>query len=71
MFKSYLKTQAFVLLCGGLVGPIFLLVFFLVDTDPFLKWMYWVGLFVTAADVLIALVLAGARATTAPPDSTG
>lgn len=57
MFARYLKCQAFVLLCGGLVGPIFLAVFFALGADPMLKWMFWSGLLVTAADVLIALWL--------------
>ena len=41
----------------GIIGPIFLIVFFASQPDPMLKWMYWVGLLVTAADVLIALGL--------------
>ena len=47
-----------VLLCGGLVGPIFLAVYFAMGADPLLKWMFWTGLLVTAADVLVALALA-------------
>ena len=39
----------------GIVGPIFLGVYFASQPDPTLKWMYWFGLFITAADVLIAL----------------
>lgn len=64
MFARYVKAQLMVLLCGGLVGPIFLIVYFFV---PFgrseLAWMFWVGLFLTVADVLAALALAnwGAR----------
>lgn len=75
MFIRYLKAQGFVLLCGGLVGPVFLVVFFLLGREPLLRWMFWVGLLVTAADVLIALALAnyGARraATTAFLEQTG
>lgn len=41
----------------GIVGPIFLIVYFAAQPDPTLKWMYWAGLFVTFADVLIALEL--------------
>ena len=40
---------------GGIVGPIFLVIFFASAPDPELKWMYWAGLFVTTADILIAL----------------
>lgn len=52
----YIRIQAFVLLCG-IVGPIFLVVYFAAQPDPTLKWMYWAGLFVTAADILIALAI--------------
>ncbi len=55
-FLRYLRVQAFVLLCG-FVGPIFLVVYFAAQPDPTLKWMYWAGLLVTGADVLIALSL--------------
>jgi hypothetical protein len=58
MAWRYLKAQLMVLLCGGLVGPIFLAVFFALGQDPLLKWMFWVGLLVTAVDVLVALALA-------------
>ena len=47
-----------VLICGGLVGPIFLAVYFATGQSDLLKWMFWVGLLITAADVLIALALA-------------
>lgn len=59
MFKRYLKAQFTVLLCGGLVGPIFLAVYFALGTmaRPYLNWMFWTGLFITAVDVLAALAL--------------
>jgi hypothetical protein len=53
-FWRYVRVQLFVLLCG-IVGPIFLFVYFAVQPEPGLKWMYFTGLFITAADVLIAL----------------
>jgi hypothetical protein len=62
MLVRYLKCQAMVLLCGGLVGPIFLAVFFAAGQDDLMKWMFWAGLVVTAADVLIALALANSGA---------
>lgn len=65
MLLRYLKAQGFVLLCGGLVGPIFLGVYFALGQDGLLKWMFWVGLLVTAADVLIALALANYGANSA------
>jgi hypothetical protein len=58
MLGRYIKAQLWVLLCGGLVGPIFLAVYFAIG--PIVgQWMFWVGLLITAADVLIALALAG------------
>lgn len=62
MLWRYIKVQAFVLLCG-IVGPIFLVVYFAAGADPMMKWMFWTGLLITAADVLIALAITagGAR----------
>jgi hypothetical protein len=58
MLGRYIKAQIMVLICGGLVGPIFLAVYFATGQSGLMKWMFWVGLFITAADVLIALALA-------------
>ncbi|MGY4653570.1 SHOCT domain-containing protein [Mycobacterium sp. URHB0021] len=58
MLGRYLKSQMMVLLCGGLVGPVFLAVYFATGQTSLLKWMFWVGLLITAADVLIAIALA-------------
>lgn len=75
MLWRYLKAQFFVLLSGGLVGPIFLAVYFAIGHDDSMKWMFYTGLLVTAADVLIALALTnfGARsaATTAALERSG
>jgi len=62
MLGRYLKAQLMVLLFGGLVGPIFLIVYFVLGpaTRPYIGWMFWVGLLITAADVLIALALTSA-----------
>ncbi|CQD06428.1 membrane protein [Mycobacterium lentiflavum] len=57
MLARYLKTQLVVLLCGGLVGPIFLVVYFTLGLGNLLQWMFYVGLLITVADVLIALAL--------------
>jgi hypothetical protein len=47
MVKRYLKSQLLVLLFGGLVGPIFLIIYFVFET-PFdrqsTQWMWWAGL---------------------------
>lgn len=73
-FWRYVRIQAFVLLCG-IVGPIFLAIYFASGADPMLGWMFWTGLLVTAADVLIALGItaAGAKsaARTAALEETG
>jgi hypothetical protein len=63
MVWRYVKAQLMVLLCGGLVGPIFLAVYFATGQDSLLTWMFYAGLVVTAADILIALAIAnfGAR----------
>ena len=75
MVWRYIKAQLMVLLCGGLVGPIFLAVYFATGQSSLLKWMFYVGLLITAADVLIALALAnfGAKsaAKTAALEQTG
>lgn len=54
VFKRYLLIQGMTLVCG-IVGPIFLFTYFATQPDATIKWMYWAGLFITAADVLIAL----------------
>lgn len=58
MVWRYIKAQLMVLLCGGLVGPIFLGVYFAMGQSPLLKWMFYVGLVIIAADILIALAIA-------------
>jgi Short C-terminal domain len=58
MLWRYVKAQIWVLVCGGLVGPIFLAVYFATGQSSLMKWMFYVGLFITAADVLIALAIA-------------
>ena len=65
MLWRYIKAQLMVLLCGGLVGPIFLAVYFATGQETILKWMFYVGLLITAADVLIALAIANFSAKSA------
>ncbi|BBX07905.1 hypothetical protein [Mycolicibacterium aichiense] len=55
-FLVYLKVQAMCLVFG-IVGPIFLVVYFAAQPDPTIRWMYYWGLVITAIDVLIALGL--------------
>ncbi|MGH8967508.1 MAG: SHOCT domain-containing protein, partial [Actinomycetes bacterium] len=58
-FWRYVRIQAFVLMCG-IVGPIFLVIYFVSGADPMMKWMFWAGLLITAIDVLIALGITAA-----------
>ena len=55
-FKRYLVFQG-MMFVFGIVGPIFLIGYFVSDPDPSLKWMYWWGLFITFFDILLALRL--------------
>jgi len=59
MVWRYVKAQAMVLGFGGLVGPIFLIVYFATGRQPDLSWMFYSGLLVTACDVVAAVLLAG------------
>ena len=65
-FWRYLRIQAMVFI-AGIVGPIFLIVYFAAQPDPTLKWMYFAGLVVTAIEVLLALEL---TRISAPTDTT-
>ncbi|WP_137148915.1 SHOCT domain-containing protein [Mycolicibacterium sp. CR10] len=55
-FWRYVRIQLFTLLCG-IVGPIFLIVYFATGAQPMMKWLFWAGLLITASDVLIALLI--------------
>lgn len=61
-FWRYIKIQLFVLLCG-IVGPIFLVIYFASGANPMMEWMLWTGLLVTVLDVVIAVAMTafGAR----------
>ena len=68
MVGRYLKSQLWVLLCGGAVGPIYLIVYykFLSPADRHdAGWLVWAGGLVTVADVLIALAMTNYRAKSA------
>ena len=54
--RLYLRLQAMAFVFG-IVGPIFLFIYFAIQPDPTVRWMYWWGLFITFADILIALCL--------------
>ncbi|OLP01172.1 hypothetical protein BVU76_17080 [Mycolicibacterium porcinum] len=65
-FWRYVRIQAMVFVVG-IVGPIFLIVYFAAQPDPTLKWMYFAGLIITGVEVLIALEL---TRISAPTDTT-
>lgn len=59
MLWRYIKAQLFVLLCGGLVGPIFLAVYFTIGTTfTDMKWMLYTGIAIIVIDVLVAILIA-------------
>ncbi|BDE12981.1 MULTISPECIES: hypothetical protein [Mycobacterium] len=58
-FRRYLVVQSMTFVCG-IVGPVFLIMFFASQPDPQLKWAFWAGLFVTYADIMIALGITAA-----------
>lgn len=72
MLARYLKAQMIVLICGGILGPIWIIWDF-AETQMLsstfgpdvastagssFSWMFWAGLLITVADVLVALWLA-------------
>lgn len=57
---NFVKTLLFMLVCG-IVGPIFLVIYFASGADPLIGWMLWTGLGVTILDVVLAFVIAAAR----------
>ncbi|AFM17646.1 hypothetical protein Mycch_2886 [Mycolicibacterium chubuense NBB4] len=54
--KLYLRVQLMIFVFG-IVGPIFLAVYFAAQPDVTIRWMYWWGLFITFADIMIALAI--------------
>lgn len=57
---NFVKTLAFMLVCG-IVGPIFLIIYFSSSDHDLIGWMLWTGLGVTLLDVLIAFLIAIGR----------
>lgn len=64
MFLRYIKWQLIVLVCGGIVGPIFIAVPYLfggfgaMGAGSTLDTLFYIGVFITILDVAIALGLA-------------
>ncbi|AGC60988.1 putative membrane protein [Mycobacterium liflandii 128FXT] len=51
--RRYIVIQLMVFVIG-IVGPIFLIVFFASPSDPNAKWGFWVGFFIRAPALLIS-----------------
>lgn len=75
MLARYIKAQIIVLLCGGVLGPIWIVAYFMLPNllgsfgpdvssmwQSNTSWMLWAGLLITIADVLVALWLANRNA---------
>ncbi|AKS34170.1 hypothetical protein [Mycolicibacterium goodii] len=54
LFWRYVQIQLMVFV-AGIVGPIFLIIYFAAQPDPTIKWMYYTGLLLTAGEILVAL----------------
>ena len=65
-FWRYVRIRLIVFIVG-IVGPIFLIIYFATQPDPSMKWAYWAGLFITAAEVLIAVAITNASDPKKPP----
>ena len=68
-FRAYVRIQAMVFVFG-IVGPIFLVIYFAAQPDPTIKWMYYWGLVITAIDILVALRLTQQAVVDRPPAKT-
>jgi hypothetical protein len=75
LLARYIKAQIIVLLCGGVLGPIWIVAYFMLPNllgsfgpdvssmwQSNTSWMLWAGLLITIADVLVALWLANRNA---------
>lgn len=58
-FRRYLVVQAGVFVCG-IVGPMFLIMFFASSPDPHMRWAFWWGLIITYIDIMTALGITAA-----------
>lgn len=58
--RNFVRTLLFMLVCG-IVGPIFLVIYFASGESELIGWMLWTGLAVTLLDVALAFVIAWGR----------
>jgi len=56
VFWRYVKWQLFMLVCG-VIGPVYLIVYYAMSPADRQSWLLWTGLAVTVVDVLIPLGL--------------
>ncbi|BBX16337.1 hypothetical protein CRI77_26690 [Mycolicibacterium duvalii] len=66
--RLYLRLQAMTFVFG-IVGPIFLFIYFSIQPDPTVRWMYWWGLLITVTDILVALYLTDSMTARARDDT--
>ena len=84
MLARYIKAQIIVLVCGGILGPIWVVSYFGLSNllgsfgggvGPMIQrnneWMLWAGLLITVADVIVALWLANRGAKSSALYQTG
>lgn len=57
---NFVRTLVWMLICG-IVGPIFLIIYFASGSSELIGWMLWTGLAVTLLDVVLAVVVAAGR----------
>lgn len=57
---NFIRTLLWMLVCG-IVGPIFLFIYFASGSSHLIGWMLWTGLAVTILDVVLAFVIAARR----------
>jgi len=58
--RNFVRTLLFMLVCG-IVGPVFLVIYFASGGSDLIGWMLWTGLGVTVLDVVLAFVIAWGR----------
>lgn len=58
--RNLATTLPFILVCG-IVGPIFLAIYFFSGFSDYIGWMLWMGLAITLLDVALGVGIAAAR----------
>ena len=84
MLKRYIRAQFIVLICGGILGPIWIVTYYGLSnlvgffsggvdlvTPRYNQWMLWAGLAITVGSVIVALWLANQNAKSSALYQTG